>query len=147
MKENEVLIIGNGLDISKDKERILKAYNTKFLDSLLTKTLIQIGFKSEDVEYGARFENSRVEMYYTLKHNKKISFLSKNIDFNKGDEIIVAVSYKYNEHDFKSFMKLYFDDAQVFTLINLMLLLFAKNSRGVYCISFLKINFELIRKV
>jgi len=115
MECGEVLLIGNGLSGGVGKEEILKAYSNKFLDDLLSKTVTQIGFNKEDIEYGARFENSRVEMFYTVKNNVKISFLGKDVYFNEGDQIIVAVSYKYDKDEFKELLSLYFDDVEVFT--------------------------------
>jgi uncharacterized SAM-dependent methyltransferase len=112
MKGGDFLLIGNGLDNRKSEE-ILKAYNNEYLDKMLVKTLTQIGIKMEDLKYGARFKNSRVEMYYTLKKDHKISFLGKKVQFNTGDQVIVAVSYKYNKTDFISFLNLYFDDVMV----------------------------------
>ena len=112
MKGDDYLLIGNGLDNQKEEE-ILEAYNNTFLDKLLVKTLLQIGFKEENLKYGARFKNSRVEMYYTILKDCKITFLEKEIKFNTGDQIIVGVSYKYNKSDFISFMKLYFDQVDI----------------------------------
>ena len=113
MKEGDFLLIGNGLE-TKQPTEILKAYDNDLLDNLLIKTLTQIGFKREDLEYGARFRNSRVEMYYTVKRDLKISFLGKNVSFNVGDQIVVALSYKYEAGDFRSFMQMYFDDVDFY---------------------------------
>jgi len=113
MGDGDYLLIGNGLDTRKS-EQILRAYDNPFLDNLLSKTLTQIGLKKEDIEYGARFKNSRVEMYYTVKKNTKIEFLDKTVYFDKGDQIVVALSYKYDSHDFKKFMKMYFHDVKVY---------------------------------
>ena len=109
MKGGDYLLIGNGLD-NRNEDDILKAYDNKYLDKMLVKTLTQIGIKEDNVEYGARFRNSRIEMYYSIKDNCKIKFLGKKVEFSAGDQIIVAVSYKYNREDFISFMNLYFDD-------------------------------------
>lgn len=109
MKGGDFLLIGNGLD-NRNPEDILKAYNNKYLDSMLSKTLTQIGLSLDNIEYGARFKNSRVEMYYTVKTDCKVEFLGRKVRFNAGDQIIVAVSYKYNKEDFISFLNLYFDD-------------------------------------
>ena len=109
MKCGDFLLVGNGLD-NRNPEDILRAYNNNFLDKLLIKTLTQIGLDKNNLEYGARFKNSRIEMYYTLLSDCKISFLGREVSFNEGDQIIVAVSYKYNQEDFVSFMNLYFDD-------------------------------------
>ena len=109
MKGGDFLLVGNGLD-NRNPNDILKAYGNKYLDSMLVKTLTQIGLKANNLEYGARFSNSRIEMYYTIKKDCKISFLDKEVVFNKGDQVIVAVSYKYNKEDFIGFLNLYFDD-------------------------------------
>ena len=113
MKDNDILLIGNGLD-TRDSGEILKAYNNPHLDNMLVKTLTQVGLKREDVKYGARFRNSRVEMYYTLLRDMDISFLGRTVNFSKGDQIIVAVSYKYRKEDFMSFMKMYFSKVDLF---------------------------------
>lgn len=113
MKEGDFLLIGNGLNVANTEE-ILKAYDNKFLDELLVKTLTQIGLKEENLEYSARFRNSRVEMYYTIKKDCEISFLRKNVQFSEGDQIVVAVSYKYNKDDFRAYLKMYFEDVQMF---------------------------------
>jgi uncharacterized SAM-dependent methyltransferase len=112
MKGGDYLLIGNGLDNLNEKE-LLKAYNNNFLDEMLVKTLTQIGLKRENLKYGARFRNSRVEMYYSIEKDCKISFLNKTVQFSKGDQIVVAVSYKYNKEDFISFLNLYFDEVTV----------------------------------
>ena len=112
MKGGDFLLIGNGLD-SRGSEEILKAYTNKHLDNLLVKTLTQIGLKEENLEYGSKFNNSRIEMYYSIKENCKIKFLNREVQFTKGDQIIVAVSYKYNKDDFAGFLNLYFDDVMI----------------------------------
>tara|TARA_Y100000310_G_scaffold343080_1_gene449104 strand:+ start:4080 stop:5033 length:954 start_codon:yes stop_codon:yes gene_type:complete len=114
MKSGDFLLIGNGLD-NRNEEEILKAYSSKFLDNLLVKTLTQIGLNKNNLEYAARFKNSRIEMFYTIKNDCEISFLGKKVHFNKGDQIIVAVSYKYNKEDFASFLKIYFDNVKLYT--------------------------------
>ena len=112
MKGGDFLLIGNGLD-SRDFSEILKAYDNNYLDKMLIKTLTQIGLKKESLEYGTRFKNSRIEMYYTLKESHKVTFLGRTLQFNEGDQIIVATSYKYNREDFSEFLNLYFDDVTV----------------------------------
>lgn len=114
MKKGDLLLIGNGLD-SRNSEDIIKAYDNEHLDNLLIKTLTQIGLKKENLQYGARFRNSRIEMYYTIKNNCEISFLDKKVPFSVGDQIVVAVSYKYNKKAFEDYLKLYFKDEKIFT--------------------------------
>jgi len=112
MEGGDFLLIGNGLN-NKDPNEVLKAYDNEFLDSLLVKTLTQIGFDKNNLKYGARFRNSRIEMYYTIKEDCEINFLDKNVQFSAGDQIVVAVSYRYNQEDFMKFLKLYFADVKV----------------------------------
>lgn len=112
MKEGDVLVIGNGLD-SRNSSEILRAYNNSHLDNLLIKTITQLGIPSNKVKYGTRFANSRVEMYYTVLENHDINFLGRGIAFNKGDQILVAVSYKYSPENFKSFLKMYFNKTEI----------------------------------
>lgn len=109
MKGGDFLLIGNGLD-NRNSEEILKSYNTDEVNEFLIHIPLQLGLSKEDVELGARFANSRVEIYYTLKNNKIIKFQKKEVNFEKGDQILVSVSYKYSREDFASFMNLYFDD-------------------------------------
>jgi len=113
MKDNDFLLIGNGLD-NRQSGEILKAYNNKFLDNMLSKTITQVGLKKENLTYGARFRNSRIEMYYTIIRETVVSFLGRTVTFNVGDQIIVAVSYKYTRDDFMSFLKMYFADVNLF---------------------------------
>jgi uncharacterized SAM-dependent methyltransferase len=115
MKKSEVVLIGNGLS-EKNIDTILKSYSGKMINNFLIKIPLQLGLKEDEIKFGARFKNSRVEIYYEIKTNKKISCLGKNIDFNEGDQIIVAVSYKYKKDILQKYLKMYFDEVKVFTL-------------------------------
>jgi uncharacterized SAM-dependent methyltransferase len=113
MKEGDYLLIGNGLD-NRNVEEILKSYNNNPVNEFLIKILTQVGFSHDDLEFGVRFANSRVELFYTVKADKFIYFQNKKIHFNKGDQILVSVSYKYESGDFRSFMQIYFDDVKFY---------------------------------
>jgi uncharacterized SAM-dependent methyltransferase len=117
MKEGDYLLIGNGLD-NRNTEDILKSYNNLEVDNFLVQILTQIGFNKKDLSMEVRFANGRVELYYVINCDKTISFQSKRLNFNKGDRILVSVSYKYDKNDFKGFMKMYFDDVRVFVSDN-----------------------------
>ncbi len=109
MKGGDFLLIGNGLD-SRNSKDILKSYDTDEVNKFLIHIPLQLGLLTEDVQLGTRFINSRVEVYYTIQKEKEIKFQGKSVVFNKGDQIVVATSYKYNKEDFTEFLKLYFDD-------------------------------------
>lgn len=114
MKDGDSLLIGNGLD-TRNSEDLVKSYKNSQIDSWLVKILMQIGLRKEDLQYGVRYRNSRIEEYYTITKDTEVSFLGKTVRFNKGDQIITAVSYKYDKDDFMSFLKMYFSDVRLFT--------------------------------
>lgn len=112
MKGGDFLLIGNGLDHKKPEE-ILNSYNSEHFNKFSIHPLLQLGLKKENLEFGVRFKNSRIESFYTIKEPVEISSLGRSVKFEAGDQIIVIVSYKYNKEDFISFMNLYFDDVIV----------------------------------
>lgn len=112
MSSGDVLLIGNGLDNRKEEE-ILKSYSNSKVNDFLIHIMKQVGLKQEDLEFGARFKNSRVELFYTFKKENKISFHEREIEFDVGDEIVVALSYKYDRDDFMSYLQMYFDEVQM----------------------------------
>ena len=114
MKDGDVIVIGNGLD-NRHPEEIIKSYTSPEVNNFLKHIPLQLGLNEKDVEFGTRFVNSRVELYYTIKVDKVIKLYGKEIRFNKGDQIVVALSYKYSKDDFMSFMKMYFNKVEVFT--------------------------------
>ena len=113
MKDGDYLLIGNGLNNLKIED-ILKSYDNPLVDSFLIKILTQIGFQKEDVKLNVRFANSRVELYYIILKNKVLTFQDKTLNFSKGDQILVSVSYKYDKSDFHGFLKMYFDDVRTY---------------------------------
>jgi len=112
MKEGDILVIGNGLD-NRKMDEILVSYHTDEMDHFMRPLMVNLGLSGEDVEFGVRFKNSRVEVYYTLKHDKEILFQTKKILLEKGDQILTIVSYKYTHYDLMGFLKFYFDDIQI----------------------------------
>ena len=113
MDWDDVLLIGNGLS-TKNTEALLKSYTNKEVNNFLIKIPLQLGLEEKDVKFGTRFQNSRVELYYTLNRDKEVKFQNKKVNFNKGDQIIVAVSYHYKEKDFVNFMKMYFKNVKIY---------------------------------
>jgi hypothetical protein len=61
-----------------------------------------------------RFIDSRIEFYYSLLKNKTIELQNRKMEFKKGDQIVVAVSYHLKKSDFEKFIKMYFDEAKFF---------------------------------
>ncbi len=114
MEKGDFLLIGNGLN-NGDIDGILRSYNQKKIDDWLIKMLTQVGLRKEDLKYSVRFKNSRIEEYYTILRDIQISFLGRKIQFNKGDQIIAAVSYQYDKNLILKFIKMYFKDVKIFS--------------------------------
>jgi uncharacterized SAM-dependent methyltransferase len=111
MKSGDQLIIGNGINNDKvDEDVVAFCKDNKLFSKFLTKIPVYLGIPEKNLEFDVRFVNSRIEFYHTLKEDVEVSFNDKSVHFNKGDQIIDAISYHYSKKDFISFMNLYFDD-------------------------------------
>ena len=112
MFERDYLVIGNGI---RTGQRLvsLETYKAKMFDDWFFELMKGLGFKKNEVEYDARFANSRVECFYKVKVNKKIDYLGNKVEFKKGDQIIVAVLYKYYEKELYEFTRRYFRSVEV----------------------------------
>jgi len=107
-KEQDYLLIGVALNKAKPEE-IIKSYKNTLMSDFLSLILEEIGFTKDDLEFGVRFENSRIEMFYTIKEDKKLQFENRHIYFEKGDQILVAISYRYTKEQLDKIMKIYFN--------------------------------------
>jgi uncharacterized SAM-dependent methyltransferase len=116
MKEGDVLLIGNGLNNQRMQDDLVKACkDNKGFDKFLGYIPMQLGFEKGDIEYDARFKNSRIEFFYTIKKDKAINFQNKKVHFNKGDQMIVAMTYHYEREDFLGYLTMYFGEVEMFT--------------------------------
>lgn len=110
--KGDVLIVGNGYKVG---ERFVEL--DKYKDPVFNKWFINIlkglEFRDEDVKMGARFENGRLEWFYTIDVDKTINHNGMEVKFKKGDEVIVAVQYKYFENEWMEFYELYFSDVEL----------------------------------
>ncbi|MCX8158787.1 MAG: L-histidine N(alpha)-methyltransferase [Candidatus Pacearchaeota archaeon] len=117
MKEGDMLLIGNGLNNHKVEEDIVKSCREHpGFNKFFIYVLMQLGFNQDEVEYDVRFKNSRIEFYYTIKKDKTITFQNKKVSFSKGDQIIVAMTYHYEEDEFIGYLKMYFNDVKKYIL-------------------------------
>ena len=113
MSGNDLLIIDAAIADEKIKEKVKAQAGNKWVNNFFIKMPLQLGLAKEDLEYDVRFKNHRIEVYYTIKNNRTIKFNKKEIVFNKGDQIVVAVGYKYDEKDLMSYLNIYFSSVQV----------------------------------
>lgn len=109
---NDMLIIGNGIRTGQRFVN-LGTYQHPAFNEWFIHLMRILGFKDNEVEVNARFANNRLEGYYTIKVDKKISFEGKNIEIKKGDKIRVAFQYKLYEQELKDFCKMYFDSVKI----------------------------------
>ena len=71
MKKGDYVIIGNGIRVGQ-RLVSLEKYKNKIWDAWFFNLMKEIGFEKGDLEYDVRFGNSRIEMFYRVKNQKKI---------------------------------------------------------------------------
>ena len=113
MKGDDLLIIDAAVVDEKIQERTQSQAKNDLVNEFLIKMPLQLGLSRKDLEYNTRFRNYRVEYYYTILNNRKVRFNSKEVIFNKGDQIIVAVAYKYDKEDLISYFNIYFNSVDI----------------------------------
>ncbi len=114
MNKGDFLIIGNGI---RKGERLVNidAYKHDVWNQWFINLTRELGINDEDIDYDARFGNSRVEAYYTFNKDRSIDINGKKVNFKKGDEILVAILYKYYAEELDKFCSMYFTDVRLLT--------------------------------
>jgi hypothetical protein len=112
MKKEDVLVLGNSVRFGERLVEIDK-YKDKSFHNWFKHLLYGMGIDEKDVEFDARFGNSRVEFFYKIKKNYSKNVNGKLIVFSPGDELVVAALYKYYAHEFEKFCNLYFVDYNI----------------------------------
>lgn len=113
-KGPDYLLLGVALNNTNHRE-VLESYSSDPIDNFLSLILLELGFDKKELEFGARYENSRVELYYTLKKDIMLKFAEEKVYLNKGDQIVVAVSYRYSVEELESVLKIYFEEYKFYT--------------------------------
>ena len=112
MFKGDVLVIGNG--IRKGKRFVeLEKYKVHFFDEWFINIMKGLGFSEEELKYDARFANKRLEALYKILVDKEINYAGRSVKFSKGDEVIVAVQYKYFPAELEKFCKMYFSSVEI----------------------------------
>lgn len=114
LKKGDFVFIGDGVRVGERLVEIDK-YKNPIFHEWFKHLLYGLELKDSDVEYDARFGNERIEMLYRFKVEKTKKSGSRVVKFVPGDELVVAVFYKYYTHEFDKFCKMYFADAHVVT--------------------------------
>jgi uncharacterized SAM-dependent methyltransferase len=106
------LIIGNGIRRGERFES-LEVYKHQVFQNWVFHLINGLGFAKSEVEYDARFANGRVECFYKLNVNRTLQVAGREIEFKKGDEVVVAVLYKFYGPELEDFCKMYFREADL----------------------------------
>ncbi len=111
MWKSDMIIIGNGYRVGERFVELDK-YKHKLFNDWFIHVMRGLGFKESEVGYAPRFRNGRLEFGFILKKNKKVNHKRYEINFKKGDQVIVGCQYKYFENEWKEFFDLYFSDIE-----------------------------------
>jgi len=105
LKKNDLLLIG--VELIYDKAKIIAAYKDKKIENFFNETIKVAGFDLEDVEYDARFNNTCVEILFRVNKDTAIGKDTKvgEVSFKEGDEIIVAISYKFPKDEISNLIE------------------------------------------
>ena len=114
LRKGDVLIMGNGVRVGERFVDIEK-YKDPAFHNWFKHLMFHLGLKEEDIEFDARFGNSRVEFLYSIKKEVVKEIYGREVKFSQGDEFVVAALYKYYEEEFDRFCKMYFKNLQMFT--------------------------------
>ena len=118
----DVLVMGNG--IRKGQRLVnLQTYRHPAFNSWFIHIMKELGFNEREVRYDARFGNKRIECFYTILADKTLNYSGRKIEFKKGDEILVAVIYKYYERELRKLCRMYFSRVD-----------FIKDEKGEYAL-------------
>jgi uncharacterized SAM-dependent methyltransferase len=115
MNSDDVLVIVSGIAHERWDEWVEFAKQNKKMDFFFSHIPLQLGLSREDIEWGARIRNTRVEYYYTIRNDRVIEFQDKKVQFDKGDQIVVAVAYKHDKDDLMTYLNMHFNDVTVKT--------------------------------
>jgi len=113
MLPGDYIVIGNSI---RNGERLveIEKYKNKVFMKWFVPLMVLLGFNEDEVEYDARFNQIRVEGFFKIKKDKKINHEGREIEFRKGDEILVAILYKYYFEELQTFIRMYFSQAKFF---------------------------------
>lgn len=109
MREDDVFAAVTGVKSQKWEKWINYAHSGHIKTNSFFKFIpLQLGLTEDEIEFIPRLKNGRVEYTYAIKQDKKISFQGTEIEFTKGDQIIVAIAYKHNKDDLQTILHMYF---------------------------------------
>lgn len=114
MFDQDILVIGNGIRTAEGEKFVdLDKYRDPLFHQWFVHVMKGLGFDEDEVEYDVRFNNDRLEGFYKIKRSKHIEHNGKKVEFKPGDEVVVAIQYKYFEDEIVNFCNMYFCSVEV----------------------------------
>lgn len=110
MDKGDLFLVDTAVNDNMQEERTESYKNNHFFNEWLYYVMTQLGLERDEIEFGVRWRNSRLEFYYTILKDKNVKFQNKSVQFNKGDQIVVVIAYKHEKDDLISYFNIYFDN-------------------------------------
>lgn len=127
MFSDDCLIIGNEIANTFAAVKFIEYYQSKEVFSLVSSTLRNYGTNLSFDEYAVRWSSKekQIEMFLTLKKDRDIKIGEYSVHFNKGEEILLALSKKFAEESI----------VELFNNVGFRIDLFATNKKKNICIA------------
>jgi len=114
MGKDDYLLLGNGIDNGNVEEDVVKFLkNSKPFYDFFKKIPEGLGLEENDFKFDIRFRNSRIEYAFILQKDRGVKFQDKEVNFKRGDQIIVGYTYHYTKDYLKKYLDIYFDDVEM----------------------------------
>lgn len=99
MFPNDTLIIGNQISNLLASQRFIEYYRTEEAFNLVSATLKGYDMDCSFEEYSVRWNGNlkQIEMFLRLESDKTIGIAGHRLEFEKGEEILLAISKKFAE--------------------------------------------------
>ncbi|NTW89595.1 MAG: L-histidine N(alpha)-methyltransferase [Candidatus Moranbacteria bacterium] len=99
MFPNDTLIIGNQISNLLASQKFIEYYRTEEVFNLVSATLKGYDMDCSFEEYSVRWNRNlkQIEMVLTMNSDKAINIAGHRVEFEKGEEILLAISKKFAE--------------------------------------------------
>lgn len=99
MFPNDTLIIGNQISNLLASQKFIEYYRTEEAFNLVSATLKGYEMDCSFEEYSVRWNGNlkQIEMVLTMKSDKTVEIAGHRVEFEKGEEILMAISKKFAE--------------------------------------------------
>jgi len=126
MFSDDQLIIGNQVSNVLAAPKLVEYYHRKEVFNIVSSTLKNYGMNCSFKEYNVRWNDIKkhIEMFLSLEKDRKIIIAGQSVYFEKGEEILLAISKKFIEESI----------VEVFNHVGFRIELFTTNKKKDTCI-------------